>query len=126
VTAAREAADVLGPWVRGESAVVLGFSPSFHPIARPIMRRVMEEKPDVQVSVRHLHPSDRLVELKGGLIDAELMLPPPPVDPDVVVATVFHSPATSCSRTATARGRGCDPIRRHRRRDIPGPAPERL
>jgi len=78
--------------VRGESAVVLGFSPSFHPIARPIMRRVMEEKPDVQVSVRHLHPSDRLVELKGGLIDAELMLPPPPVDPDVVVATVFHSP----------------------------------
>ena len=92
VTAAREAADVLGPWVRGESAVVLGFSPSFHPIARPIMRRVMEEKPDVQVSVRHLHPSDRLVELKGGLIDAELMLPPPPVDPDVVVATVFHSP----------------------------------
>jgi DNA-binding transcriptional LysR family regulator len=92
VTAVQEAADVLGPWVRAESAVVLGFSPSFHPIARPIMRRLMEENPDVQVRVRHLHPANRLVDLKGGLIDAELMLPPPPADPDLVVATVFRSP----------------------------------
>jgi len=92
VTAAQEAADVLGPWVRAESALVLGFSPSFNPIARPIMRRLMAENPDVLVRVRHLHPANRLVDLKSGLIDAELMLPPPPSDPDVVVETVFHSP----------------------------------
>jgi DNA-binding transcriptional LysR family regulator len=89
--AAAEAQAVLGPWLREETALCVGYFSSLQTVARPILRRYMEAYPSVNVDVRHLNLSDRLVALKRGEIDAEFLLPPP-LDPSLVVETVMYSP----------------------------------
>ena len=51
----------------------------------------MEKHPGVAVEIRHLRHTRRVVELKNGGIDAELLYPPTP-DPDLVIETVASSP----------------------------------
>jgi DNA-binding transcriptional LysR family regulator len=91
VAAAEDAATALGPWVRAEQAVVLGCFPSIQGFSRPILRRYMETHPQVEVEVRHLPLARRVIELKNGAIDAELLYPPTP-DPALVIETVACSP----------------------------------
>jgi DNA-binding transcriptional LysR family regulator len=88
--AAEEAQAVLGPWLRADRQLILGFLPSLQPLARPILRRFMEEQPDVEIQTRHLGVSRRLLELKRGGVDAELLFPRP-AEPDLVVASVAHA-----------------------------------
>lgn len=56
--------------------LVIGFSEAAGDFARGLIRRFMHEHPDADVEPRHLLPGDRLVELKRGRIDAELLYPP--------------------------------------------------
>jgi DNA-binding transcriptional LysR family regulator len=91
LTATEEAATILGPWQRAERQLILGFLPSLQALARPILRRFMEAQPSVEVHTRHLGVAKRLVELKRGGVDLELLFPPP-ADPDLVLETVAHSP----------------------------------
>ena len=45
VTAAQEAETVVGPYLRAEGTLVVGFTAAFHPAARPILRRFVVEHP---------------------------------------------------------------------------------
>ncbi len=91
LSSAREAEAALGPWLRGEGTFAIGFSPGVQPIARPILRRFAAVHPRIEAFVRHLDPSTRLVELKAGAIDAEIVFPPPP-DEDLYVETIASHP----------------------------------
>jgi DNA-binding transcriptional LysR family regulator len=90
LAAAEDAHATLAPWVRAEAKLVLGLLPSVQPIVRPILRRFMEARPDVEVEMRLLDPASRLRDLKRGKIDAELVFPPPPEE-DLVVETIAYA-----------------------------------
>lgn len=92
VRSAQEAEAVVGPYARAESSVVLGFTASFHPFARPIMRRFVEQRPEVQLSMQQLDPAHRMLDLKAGLIDVELLLAPAPPEPGLVIEVISREP----------------------------------
>jgi DNA-binding transcriptional LysR family regulator len=56
--------------------LVIGFPEAAGDFARGLIRRFMNDHPEVDVEPRNLLPGDRLVELKRGRIDAELLYPP--------------------------------------------------
>ncbi|HXB17113.1 MAG TPA: LysR family transcriptional regulator [Solirubrobacteraceae bacterium] len=89
--AVEEAQDALHPWARSESTLRLGFLPALGPVARPWLRRFIAAEPGVELETRHLTPQDRLVELRRGRIDVELMFPPPRAD-DLAHEVVLRSP----------------------------------
>jgi DNA-binding transcriptional LysR family regulator len=89
--AAEEAQAVLRPWLRAEGSLILGLLPSVQPLVRPILRRFLEENPEVEVQIRLLDPASRLRDLKRGDVDAELLFPPPP-DRSLVVETLAYAP----------------------------------
>jgi DNA-binding transcriptional LysR family regulator len=91
LSAAEEAQGSLGPWLRAEGDLILGLLPSVQALVRPILRRFIEARPDVDVHIRHLDPSSRLRDLKRGAIDAELLFPPPP-DESLVFVTLAYAP----------------------------------
>jgi DNA-binding transcriptional LysR family regulator len=92
VRAAEEAASIVGPWTRAGETLVVGFTPSFQQLARPIIGSFVASHPDVEVSLRKLHPSERLRELRAGTIDVEMVPAPPVEDPDLAALTVLSSP----------------------------------
>jgi DNA-binding transcriptional LysR family regulator len=91
ITAAEEAHAVLGPWLRGEHRFVLGMLPSVQPLVRPILRRFMSERPEVDVQIRLLDPGSRVRDLKRGDVDAEVVFPPPP-DDSLAIEIVAYAP----------------------------------
>jgi DNA-binding transcriptional LysR family regulator len=90
LAAVEEAQDALLPWARSEGMLRLGFLPTLGAVARPWLRRFIGSHPGVQLETRHLNPQQRLVELKRGRIDVELLFPPPR-DPDLVYEVVLRS-----------------------------------
>ena len=92
VTAAREADSVMGLFVRAEGVLVIGSSAGFQPAARPLVRRFAVEHPEVEVRFQEVAPTRGLLELRTGVIDAELMLAPEPAEPGLTMETVVHSP----------------------------------
>jgi DNA-binding transcriptional LysR family regulator len=56
--------------------LVVGFPDAAADLAHGLIRRFMLDHPGVEVETHHLQPGDRLVELKRGRIDAELLYPP--------------------------------------------------
>jgi DNA-binding transcriptional LysR family regulator len=91
LSAVEEAEDVVHPWARSEARLALGFLPVLGPLSRPWLRRFIAEHPGVELETRHLTPQERIVELRRGRIDAELMFPPPH-DPDLEYLVVLRSP----------------------------------
>ena len=91
LSAVEEAEDVVHPWARTETRVALGFLPLLGPMARPWLRRFIAAHPGVELETRHLSPHERIVELRRGRIDAELMFPPPR-DGDLEHLVVLSSP----------------------------------
>jgi DNA-binding transcriptional LysR family regulator len=89
--AVEEAQDALHPWARSESTLRLGFLPALGAVARPWLRRFLADEPGVELETRHLTPQERLVELRRGRIDVELMFPPPR-DADLAHQVVLRSP----------------------------------
>jgi DNA-binding transcriptional LysR family regulator len=73
VEAAEEAVE---PWLRDGPRLVIGFHEAAGDLARRLLRRFMLAHPEVHVETRHLLPADRLVELKRGRVDAEILYPP--------------------------------------------------
>ena len=92
VTAAQEAETVVGPFLRAEGELILGVTPGFHPAARPLLRRFILEHPGVEARVRELDTPRRLLELRAGVIDAELLLAPDSDEPGLVMEALVHSP----------------------------------
>ena len=132
LSAVEEAEDVVHPWARSEARLALGFLPVLGPMARPWLRRFIADHPGVELETRHLSPQERIVELRRGRIDAELMFPPPR-ETDLEHLVVLRSPrfvlmhdghplagerpwSTRRSRTsASPRGtRACRPTGRRR------------
>lgn len=91
LTAVEEAEDVVHPWARTEARLVLGFLPVLGSMARPWLRRFIGEHPGVELETRHLTPQERIVELRRGRVDAELMFPPPR-DGDLEHLLLLRSP----------------------------------
>ena len=91
VRAAEEAASVVGPWARAEGTLLLGFTPCFNPVARPLMAHFAQAHPDVQLQASTLSPGRSLLDLRAGVIDAELLLPPDGREPDLIVQELFHA-----------------------------------
>ena len=60
----------------GSPQLTLGFSDAASDVARGVLRRFMRAHPEVEVQMRALGPAERLVELKRGRVDAELVFPP--------------------------------------------------
>ncbi len=89
--AVEEAQDALHPWARSESTLRLGFLPALGSVARPWLRRFIAAEPGVELETRHLTPQERLIELRRGRIDVELMFPPPR-DDDLAHEVVLRSP----------------------------------
>ena len=89
--AVEEAQDALHPWAQSESSLRLGFLPALGPLARPWLRRFIAAEPGIELETRHLTPQERLVELRRGRIDVELMFPPPR-DQDLAHEVVLRSP----------------------------------
>jgi DNA-binding transcriptional LysR family regulator len=75
--AVEEAEDALRPWRPGAPQLKVGFSQSAGDLARGVLTRFMVSRPDVDLQIRHLEPAERLVQLRRGKIDAELIYPPP-------------------------------------------------
>jgi DNA-binding transcriptional LysR family regulator len=71
-----EAQEAVEPWLRAGPRLVIGFHEAAGDLARALIRRFMLARPDVEVETRHLQPADRLVELKRGRVDAEVIYPP--------------------------------------------------
>jgi DNA-binding transcriptional LysR family regulator len=71
-----EAEEAVEPWLRAGPRLVIGFHEAAGDLARALIRRFMLAHPEVEVETRHLQPADRLVELKRGRIDAEIVYPP--------------------------------------------------
>ena len=92
VRSAQEAEAVLGPYMRAESSVVFGFTASFHPIARPIMRRFVEGSTGAALQMHQLDPARRMLDLQAGLIDVELLLAPSPPEPGLVIEMISREP----------------------------------
>jgi DNA-binding transcriptional LysR family regulator len=86
-----EAEAAVAPWQRGNETLRLGFLQSLHLVARSILRQFLAIYPDVDVRVHHLGVSERLVALKRGQIDVELIVPATP-DPELHVEIVAYSP----------------------------------
>ena len=76
LVAVDEAEEAVEPWLRAGPRIVIGFHEAAGDLARALIRRFMLAHPEVDVETRHLQPADRLVELKRGRIDAELIYPP--------------------------------------------------
>jgi DNA-binding transcriptional LysR family regulator len=91
LAAVEEAHDVLRPWARSEQRLSLGFLSVLGQVARPWLRRFISAHPDVDLQTRHLTPGERLVELRRGRIDVELLFPPPR-DPEFVHKVIVRSP----------------------------------
>ena len=91
LSAVEEAEDVVHPWARSEARLALGFLPGLGPMARPWLRRFIAAHPGVELETRHLTPQERIVELRRGRIDAELLFPPPR-DADLEHLVVLRSP----------------------------------
>ena len=89
--AVEDAEDVVHPWARSEARLALGFLPVLGAMARPWLRRFIAAHPGVELETRHLIPQERIVELRRGRIDAELMFPPPR-DPELEHVVVLRSP----------------------------------
>jgi DNA-binding transcriptional LysR family regulator len=70
---------------------VIGFHEAAGDLARALLRRFMVAHPEVDIEARHLDSGDRLVELKRGRIDAELVYPPTG-DEQLVEKLVARSP----------------------------------
>ena len=75
--AVEQAEEALRPWRPGAPQLQVGFSQSAGDVARAVLRRFMISHPDVDLQMRHLDPAERLVRLRRGRIDAELIYPPP-------------------------------------------------
>jgi DNA-binding transcriptional LysR family regulator len=71
-----EAEEAVDPWLRAGPRLVIGFHEAAGDLARALIRRFMLAHPEVDVETRHLPPAGRLVELKRGRVDAELIYPP--------------------------------------------------
>jgi DNA-binding transcriptional LysR family regulator len=91
LSAVEEAQDAVHPWARSETSLRLGFMPVLGTMARPWLRRFISAQPRVELETRHLTPQDRIVELRRGRIDAELMFPPPR-DAELEHLVVLRSP----------------------------------
>jgi DNA-binding transcriptional LysR family regulator len=91
LVAVEEAEEALDPWLTGAPRLQVGFPQAAGDIARALLRRFMLSRPDVDVETRHLAPGERLVELKRGRIDAELLYPPPR-DEQLIERVVAVSP----------------------------------
>lgn len=91
LSAVEDAEDVVHPWARSEARLTLGFLAMLGPMTRPWLRRFIAAHPGVELETRHLTPQERIVELRRGRIDAELMFPPPR-DPDLEHLLVLRSP----------------------------------
>ena len=89
--AVAEAEEAVEPWLRAGPRLVLGFHEAAGDLARALIRLLMLAHPEVDVETRHLQPAERLVELKRGRIDAELVYPPPG-DAQLVEQLVAVSP----------------------------------
>ncbi|MEA2215707.1 MAG: hypothetical protein QOK19_1268 [Solirubrobacteraceae bacterium] len=89
--AVEEAEEALDPWLRGAPRLIVGFSQSVADIPRGLLRPYMLSHPDVEVQTRHLAPPERLVELRRGRIDVELLYPPPHRD-ELIERVVAVSP----------------------------------
>jgi DNA-binding transcriptional LysR family regulator len=88
--AAEDAKAALAPWARQGRQLLLGYLPSTQGIVRPIVRRVRERFPDAEVEMRKLGITTRLLALKAGEIDAEVLYPRPH-DPDLVIETIARA-----------------------------------
>jgi DNA-binding transcriptional LysR family regulator len=86
-----EAEEAVEPWLRDGPRLVIGFHEAAGDLARALIRRFMLAHPEVEVETRHLQPADRLVELKRGRVDAEVVYPPPG-DAQLVEQLVAISP----------------------------------
>jgi DNA-binding transcriptional LysR family regulator len=89
--AVEEAEEALDPWLHSSPKLVVGFSHSVADIARGLLRPFMRSRPDVEIQTRHLSPPERLVELKRGRVDVELVYPPPRAA-DLIERVVHASP----------------------------------
>jgi DNA-binding transcriptional LysR family regulator len=89
--AVEEAEEALDPWLLSAPRLIVGFSHSVGDIARGLLRPYMLAWPDVEVQTRHLAPPERLVELKRGGVDVELLYPPPR-EPELIERVVSVSP----------------------------------
>lgn len=90
LVAVEEASEALRPWASSESRLRLGSSPVLAPLARPWLRAVIAAHDGAEIETRHLLPEERLVELRRGRIDVELLFPPPD-DPSVEHVVVLRS-----------------------------------
>ncbi len=91
LTAVEEAAEALEPFARSETRLCLGCLPMLGALARPWLRRLIAEWPNIDLQTRDLEAEGMLVELKRGRVDAELLFPPPR-DPDLTHLVVLRSP----------------------------------
>ncbi len=91
LSAVEAAEDAVHPWARSEARLALGFLAVLGPMARPWLRRFITGHPGVELETRHLTPQERIVELRRGRIDAELMFPPPR-ESDLEHLIVLRSP----------------------------------
>jgi DNA-binding transcriptional LysR family regulator len=91
LVAVEEAEESVEPWLRAGPRMVIGFHEAAGDLARALLRRFMAAYPEVDIEARHLKPGERLVELKRGRIDAELIYPPTS-DDQLVETLVGRSP----------------------------------
>jgi DNA-binding transcriptional LysR family regulator len=86
-----EAQDAVSPWVHGDLRLIVGFLPTVGAVARPLLRQLMMDHPEIDVETRHLGVGARLTELKRKQIDVEIVFPPPE-EPDLVAETLIFAP----------------------------------
>ena len=91
LVAVEEAEEAVDPWLRAGPRLVIGFHEAAGDLARALLRRFMVAHPEVNIETRHLDSGERLVELKRGRVDAELVYPPTG-DEQLVESLVGRSP----------------------------------